>query len=141
MSQNVAVSFGVNKMNLEIAGQSLATVAHQLKSLLGLAGGETQKVNGREAANDYILKAGDRLEFVKVSGRKGSIAVSAGVNRMDLELAGKTVSQVRKELASLLHIDNTWKAEVNGATCGATKRLRNGDSLEFIKDSGTKGDG
>ena len=62
----VTVNFGVNELNLELAGQSLTTAKNQLKSVLGLAGDESVKLNGSTSIPaDYILSDGDSVEFVK----------------------------------------------------------------------------
>jgi fructosamine-3-kinase len=135
----VTVSSGVNELELDIAGQSFATVRHQLKTVLNLDGNETPKLNGGNVPTDYILKDGDKVEFVKASGSKGAVEVSSGVNNMSLDLGGKTVGQVRTQLSSVLGIDSSYKVEVNGSSQNDTYTLKDGDSLEFVKQSGSKG--
>jgi uncharacterized protein with beta-barrel porin domain len=141
MSGNVKVTSGVNEMNLELVGQSTATVKHQLDTLLNLSGDEKIVVNGAEVAGDYILEDGDHLEFVKESGTKGtgSVKVVSGVNEMNLEIVGKTVGDVRREMATLLSLDADVSAEVNGECATDSTLLCEGDRLEFVKESGTKG--
>jgi hypothetical protein len=74
-----------------------------------------------------------------VTASKGAVEVSSGVNNMSLQLAGKTVGEVRTQLSSVLNIDGDYSAEVNGAAVNASHTLKDGDSLEFVKASGTKG--
>lgn len=140
MSENVNIIFGVNEISVNVAGQSLTTVKHNLKSTLGLSGDETVTVNGQPPQVEYILQAGDEVEFTKQSGSKGAVEVISGVNEMTLEgIAGKKVSEVRSELGSTLGIDSTYEAKVNGSSVQASYVLKDGDELEFVKASGSKG--
>ena len=136
---NVNVTFGVNDMNLDLAGTSLATAKNNLRGVLGLAGDEEVRVNGSTPPSEYILQDGDDVEFVKVSGSKGAVDIVAGVNDMSLDIAGKTVGQVRSELGSTLGINSDWRSEVNGESVTNSYVLEDGDELEFVKASGSKG--
>jgi sulfur carrier protein ThiS len=140
-NQNINIVFGVNEISVAVAGQSLATVKSNLKTTLGLSGDETVKVNGAAPVADYILKAGDEIEFTKVSGTKGAISVVSGVNDLTLDnVAGKKVSEVTAQLGGTLGIDKTYTAKVNGAAVRGTYVLKDGDELEYVKASGSIGD-
>jgi len=68
------------------------------------------------------------------------VKVINGVNELSAELAGKTVNNVRGMLAQALNIDPAAVANINGqAQPDCNTVLSDGDELEFVKASGTKG--
>ena len=67
------------------------------------------------------------------------VEVINGVNTLNSELEGQTVAQVREALRQPLNIDPEATVKVNGKTATATRRLSDGDTVEFIKASGRKG--
>jgi len=67
------------------------------------------------------------------------VTAVCGANAQDLELAGKTVSQVRQELKDVLNIGEDSNAIISGDNVENDYVLRDGDVLEFVKRSGTKG--
>ena len=69
----------------------------------------------------------------------GSVFVTYGVYQMHLELAGKTLSEVRQSLAGPLNIDPRSVAVVNGETVAETFTLRGGERIEFVRLAGQKG--
>lgn len=135
----VTITSGVNTLELDLANKSFTTVKHQLSNFLNLDGSENATVNGREIPSEYIIKDGDEIEFVKQAGTKGSVDISAGVNDMNLDVAGKTVGDVRTQIGSVLGIDSSYVAEVDGVSVNNSYVLDDGESLEFVKSSGTKG--
>ena len=62
-----------------------------------------------------------------------------GVNELDLELAGKTVSEVWKALEQVFNIPRDAVVTVNGARADDTHVVRPGDEIEFQKAAGVKG--
>ena len=62
-----------------------------------------------------------------------------GVNQLSADLAGKTVAEVRGMLAQALNIDVEATPQINGEQVEETHQLVDGDELEFVKASGTKG--
>jgi len=64
-----------------------------------------------------------------------------GVNTLSADLAGKAVCHVRGMLAQALNIDESAVAQINGDQVDdeSTAVLQDGDELEFVKASGTKG--
>jgi hypothetical protein len=62
-----------------------------------------------------------------------------GVNELDLELAGKTVSEVWKALEQVFNIPRDAVVTVNGARADDTTVVRPGDEIEFQKAAGVKG--
>jgi len=64
-----------------------------------------------------------------------------GVNELDLELAGKTVSEVWKALEQVFNIPRDAVVTVNGARADDTTVVRPGDEIEFQKAAGVKGRG
>ena len=53
------VHYGVNTLNLNFTGSSIANMAAQCKSMFGLSDDEIVKINGSEAAVEYIIQDGD----------------------------------------------------------------------------------
>lgn len=62
-----------------------------------------------------------------------------GVNTLQADLAGKTVTEVREMLSQALNIDPEATPLVNGDGVGEDYVLQADDELEFVKASGTKG--
>ncbi|MDP2709490.1 MAG: MoaD/ThiS family protein [bacterium] len=62
-----------------------------------------------------------------------------GVNQLSAELAGRTVNEVRGMLTQALNISPEANPVVNGSAVDANYALADGDELEFVKASGTKG--
>ena len=68
-----------------------------------------------------------------------SVTIVNGVNSITASLAGKTVSEVRAMLAQALNIDPAAVAMVDGVAVEGTHILGDGQEVEFVKPSGTKG--
>ena len=62
-----------------------------------------------------------------------------GVNELDLELAGKTVSEVWKALEQVFNIPRDAAITLNGARVDDDTVVGAGDELEFQKAAGVKG--
>lgn len=62
-----------------------------------------------------------------------------GVNELDLELAGKPVSEIWKVLEQVFNIPRDAVVTVNGTRVDDTWVVREGDELEFTKAAGVKG--
>jgi len=62
-----------------------------------------------------------------------------GVNELDLELAGKTVSEVWKALEQVFNIPRDAVITVNGSRTDDEYVVRPGDEIEFQKAAGVKG--
>ena len=62
-----------------------------------------------------------------------------GVNELDLELAGKPVSEIWKHLEQVFNIPRDAVVMVNGTRVDDTCVVAAGDELEFTKAAGVKG--
>jgi hypothetical protein len=62
-----------------------------------------------------------------------------GVNELSADLAGKSVNEIRGMLEQALNIDPSATPVVDGNQVPGDYVLKNGDVLEFVKPSGTKG--
>ncbi len=70
----------------------------------------------------------------------GKVAVLFGIHRLpDLQIAGKTVGEVRNKLSSSLNIPKDVANLVNSKEVDARYVLQPGDTLEFVKLAGSKG--
>ncbi len=67
----IEVTCGANTGNFPVAGKRVGEVAEYLREVLNVTRMSTGLVNGKEKGNDYVLKDGDRLEFLKPTGKKG----------------------------------------------------------------------
>lgn len=67
------------------------------------------------------------------------IKIVSGVNTLDANLVGRSVSDVRNMLSQPLNIDVASRPVVNGETVEEDYVLEDGDELEFVKASGEKG--
>jgi len=71
LSTTIQVSCGASAGRFPVAGQKVAVVGEFLREVLNVDKLSTGMVNGKEVDGDYILKAGDNLEFLKPAGKKG----------------------------------------------------------------------
>jgi|SRR5499427_10362747 len=70
----------------------------------------------------------------------GRVRVTHGANDCEFEnLAGKSVASVRKALASVFSIPKDAQPYIKGEVVQEDYKLKQGEQLEFLKQSGTKG--
>ena len=67
----IHVSCGASSGSFPVQGKTVHEVGEFLREVLNVDRLSTGLVNGKEVAAAYILKNGDRLEFLKPAGRKG----------------------------------------------------------------------
>jgi hypothetical protein len=67
----IHVSCGASSGNFPVVGKSVGEVGNFLREVLNVDRMSTGLVNGQSVDNDYILKEGDNLEYLKPAGRKG----------------------------------------------------------------------
>lgn len=67
------------------------------------------------------------------------VTVISGANEANAELAGQTVGQVRESFAGPLNIAAGARATVNGLTADEGTILRDGDQVNFTKQTAEKG--
>jgi len=67
----IRVSCGASSDMFDVVGSSVGEVAGLLQDALNIDLTAQGVVNGQQVGNDHILEAGDELEFLKTSGRKG----------------------------------------------------------------------
>lgn len=67
----IHVSCGASSGSFPVVGKTVREVGEFLREVLNVDRLSTGLVNGKEVAADYVLKSGDRLEFLKPAGRKG----------------------------------------------------------------------
>jgi hypothetical protein len=65
------VSCGASSGKFPVTGKTVKEVGEFLREVLNVSTLSTGLVNGKEVPADYILKAGDTLEFLKPAGKKG----------------------------------------------------------------------
>ena len=67
----IHVSCGASSGSFPVQGKTVREVGEFLREVLNVDRLSTGLVNGKEVDAGYILKSGDRLEFLKPAGRKG----------------------------------------------------------------------
>jgi hypothetical protein len=65
--------------------------------------------------------------------------IISGVNTLEANLTGKSVSEVRAMLTQALNIDSDAVPKINDLIVDPSYIMKDGDELEFVKASGTKG--
>ena len=69
-----------------------------------------------------------------------AITIRHGVNTINVDnAAGKTVGEVRDQVAEILNVPANAQARVNNAQANDDAELADGDTLEFVKTAGEKG--
>jgi len=71
-STMISVSAGALSDKFPVVGKSVQRVMFLLREGLNLKETQSAVVNGENVPNDYILKEGDRLEFIKTAGGKAN---------------------------------------------------------------------
>ena len=67
------------------------------------------------------------------------VTVISGANEATAELAGQSVAQVRAAFAGPLNIAAGARATVNGQAADEATLLRDGDQINFTKQTAEKG--
>lgn len=67
----IHVSCGASSGSFPVTGKTVHEVGEFLREVLNVDRLSTGLVNGKEVDASYVLKSGDRLEFLKPAGRKG----------------------------------------------------------------------
>lgn len=70
-STTIQVSCGASSGTFPVAGRTVKEVGEFLREVLNVDRLSTGLVNGKDVSADYVLKAGDALEFLKPAGKKG----------------------------------------------------------------------
>ncbi len=65
------VIYGVNELDLDLAGKTVRGIWQALSQVLNIPRDAAVSVNGERAADDYVVRPGDEIEFQKQAGVKG----------------------------------------------------------------------
>lgn len=65
------VVYGVNELDLDLAGKSVRGLWQHLSQVLNIPREAQVTVNGESADDDYVVRPGDEIEFRKAAGVKG----------------------------------------------------------------------
>ena len=69
-----------------------------------------------------------------------AVTIRHGVNSITSDsAAGKTVGEIRAQVADILNVPGGAQARINNAQAGDDAELADGDTLEFVKTAGEKG--
>lgn len=102
----------------------------------GNGGDQAGKAQGPIQGVNPVAGAGDALQ---AAAQTGKVSVVYGANDLELELAGQSVADVQAATADVLNLDKNAEAYVNGQQVDGNYKLKAGDRLEFMKESGQKG--
>lgn len=69
--EKVRVIHGANQDYFDIQGKTVGSVKKSLKEVFNIPSEAQAIVAGSTVDNDFVLKAGDSLEFIKEAGVKG----------------------------------------------------------------------
>ncbi|MFC1622382.1 hypothetical protein ACFL1Y_00080 [Patescibacteria group bacterium] len=70
-ANTVKIIFGGNSKTDEIVGKKVSDAKKMFAQILNIPKNAKARVNGVVVKGNQVLKAGDKLEFIKPSGRKG----------------------------------------------------------------------
>ena len=68
------VVYGVNDLELDLAGRRITTVYTVLEQVLNILREASVTVNGGRVDDEYVVRPGDEIEFLKNAGVKGQQA-------------------------------------------------------------------
>jgi len=112
---------------------------------------DPEEVPGEADILDRYVPVTNDPEAVEVEGdpaavpsnrnsQTGVITVICGANTSTFgDISGKSITQLRHDLADVLNIASDAKAIVSGEEVGDDYVLQPGDRVEFIKQAGVKG--
>jgi len=67
----VTVTSGANDASAQLAGQTVGQVRTAFAKALNIPAGAKATVNSKAVSDDYTLRSGDALNFVKATAEKG----------------------------------------------------------------------
>ncbi len=70
-AQATRVVYGVNDLEVDLAGRRIAAVYPVLEQVLNIPREAKVTVNGGSVDDDYVVRPGDEIEFLKNAGVKG----------------------------------------------------------------------
>ncbi len=70
-TETTKVIYGVNELDLDLAGKTVRGIWQALSQVLNIPRDAAVSVNGERAADDYVVRPGDEIEFQKQAGVKG----------------------------------------------------------------------
>ena len=65
------VIYGVNELDLDLAGKSIRGIWKVLEQVLNIPRDAAVSVNGSRVEDEYVVRPGDEIEFQKQAGVKG----------------------------------------------------------------------
>ena len=68
------VVYGVNELDLDLAGKSVRGIWKVLEQVFNIPRDAGVTVNGSRVEDDYVVRPGDEIEFQKQAGVKGLAA-------------------------------------------------------------------
>jgi len=71
ISTTIRVSCGASSGDFMVVGKTVGAVGEFLREVLNVEKMASGLVNGSQVEDDYILRSGDQLEFLKPAGTKG----------------------------------------------------------------------
>tara|TARA_R110002111_G_scaffold100975_1_gene156370 strand:+ start:15121 stop:15780 length:660 start_codon:yes stop_codon:yes gene_type:complete len=69
----VRIVHGINEDHFDLKGKSVGSVAKSLQQVFNIPHNAIALVGGQKVTFDYILSAGESVEFIKENGRKGGL--------------------------------------------------------------------
>jgi len=115
---SVRLTYGIHDLQVEVDGLAVAEVAIAYQNVLNLPTNWESYVNGLVATGNTIVGAGDRVEFMKIKGRKSGDYFSIELLRTKLtdERFQELTSKVSVVSVEAVHQDDLlgWTARITG---------------------------
>ena len=71
MDTATKVIYGVNELDLDLAGKSVHGIWKALEQVFNIPRDAQVTVNGSRVDDEYVVRPGDEIEFQKAAGVKG----------------------------------------------------------------------
>lgn len=71
ISNEVTINCGANTHKFDVAGLQIGEVADRIQEIMNIPSPRQTFVNGVQVRDNYVIKAGDEIEFIKPAGVKG----------------------------------------------------------------------
>jgi hypothetical protein len=83
---SVSLTYGIHAIEMDVAGLTVAEAGVAFGDALNLDPAAQPYLSGRHVSDDLILQPGDRLEWVRGWGRKGSDGLATTLDRIATSL-------------------------------------------------------
>jgi len=134
----MCVKAGITGMSKKVKDVVVGALVNHYASQNNVEQSDKQ-TNNQTNANAKVDNLNVNLAKNYQNSQNTKITVSCGASSQDFPVVGKSIGYVTSILTDVLNIPVMAKILVNGSIVNSNYVLRDGDSVEYIKEGGKKG--